>query len=69
MKNGQKGKIVEVSGGDNLRQRLMHMGIYINRDIIKMSHLALQGPVTARVGRAIIALGNGMAAKIKVEIE
>ncbi|MDP3143161.1 MAG: FeoA family protein [Candidatus Omnitrophota bacterium] len=69
MKSGRKGKIVEVSGGDNLKQRLMHMGIYMNRDIIKMSHLALQGPVTAKVGRTIIALGHGMAAKIKVEIE
>ena len=69
MKSGQKGKIVEVSGGDHLRQRLMHMGLYLNREITKIGHLALGGPVTARVGRTVIALGYGMASKIKVEIE
>jgi len=67
MKSGQKGRIVEISGGDNLKARLMHMGLYIGKEITKRSHIALQGPVTAKVGRTIIALGHGMAAKIKVE--
>ena len=69
MKSGGKGKVVEISGGEQLRQRLMHMGIYEGREITKMGHLALRGPVTVKVGRAMIALGHTMAHKIKVEIE
>lgn len=69
MKAGTKGKIVEISGGDQLRQKLMHLGIYEGREIAKVGHLALRGPVTIRVGRSVVALGHGMGHKIKVEIQ
>ena len=67
MKSGQKGKVIEVSGGEHLRQRLMHMGIYEGREITKVGHLALRGPVTVKAGRTMIALAHSMAHKIKIE--
>jgi Fe2+ transport system protein FeoA len=48
---------------------MMSMGIYPGREITKMSHFALRGPVAVRVGGAVLALGYGVAAKIIVETE
>jgi Fe2+ transport system protein FeoA len=69
MKAGQKGKVLEINGENNLKQRLMHMGIYPGREITKASHLVLRGPVTVRVGRAVIALAHSITHKIKVEMQ
>lgn len=69
MKAGQKGKVVEISGGKALENRLMGMGIYSGKHITKLSHFVLRGPVMIKVGRSVIALGHGMAKKITVETE
>ena len=69
MKEKRKGKIVEVSGGARLQNKFMSMGIYPGREIIKLSHFALRGPVAIKVGRSVLALGHGMASKITLEVE
>ena len=69
MKSGKKGRVVEVSGGKVLENRLMSMGVYLGKDITKISHFAMKGPVTIRAGRTVVALGHSMAHKISVEIE
>lgn len=65
----QKGKVVEVRGGTGLQDRLMSLGIYPGKEIIKLNSFALRGPVTIKVNRRVFALGHGMANKIIVEIE
>jgi len=69
IKPGKKCRIVEITGGAALQNRLMGMGIYLGKDIIRLSHFALKGPVMIKVNRSIIALGHGMAKKIIVETE
>jgi Fe2+ transport system protein FeoA len=69
MKENQKGRVWEISGGSALQHRMMSMGIYAGREITKLSHFALRGPVTIRVGRSMLALGHGMAGKITLEVE
>lgn len=69
MKGNQKGKVVEVIGGSSFISRMMSMGVYPGREITKLSHFALRGPVAIKVGRAVLALGHGMASKILVELE
>jgi Fe2+ transport system protein FeoA len=69
MGENQKAKVLEISGGRILQHKMMSMGIYPGREITKMSHFALRGPVTVRVGRSVLALGYGVAAKIIVETE
>ena len=69
MKKNQKGKVYEVTGGGNLSNRLMSMGIYQGCTITKLSHFALRGPVAVRIVRTVIALGHGVASKVMVEIE
>jgi len=69
MKKNQKAKVSEISAGALLQNRFMSMGIYKGREITKLSHIALRGPVVIKVGRSVLALGHSMAAKIITEIE
>lgn len=68
MKANQKGKVIEITGGGGLQNRLISMGIYEGKEITKLSHFALRGPVAIKVGRSVIALGHGMANKVIVEL-
>ena len=67
MKANHKGKVVEIFGGSNLLSRLMNMGVYKGKEVTKLSHIGLRGPVVIRAGRSILALGHGVAEKIIVE--
>jgi ferrous iron transport protein A len=69
MREKQKGKVVEVHAGTALQNRLLSLGVYPGKEITKLSHFALRGPVAIRVGRTVLALGHGMASKIIVELE
>ena len=69
LKPDQKGKVSEILGGGGLQHRLTSMGLHIGREITKLSHIGLRGPVVIKAGRSVLALGHGMAAKIIVEIE
>jgi len=69
LKENHKGKVVEILGGTNLNERLMNMGIYKGKEITKLSHIGLRGPVVIKSGRSILALGHGVAAKVILEQE
>ena len=69
MKEKQKGRVFEISAGAGLQNKFMSMGIYPGKEITKLSHFALRGPVAIKVGRSILALGHGMAVKIILEVE
>lgn len=67
IKVNQKAKVLEIQGGRALQNRFMSMGVYPGREIIKLSHFMLRGPVAIKVGRSVLALGYGMAKKVIVE--
>ncbi|MFH1198752.1 MAG: FeoA family protein [Candidatus Omnitrophota bacterium] len=67
MKERQKARVSEIVGGELLQNKFMSMGIYKGREITKLGHFALRGPVAIKVGRATLALGHSMASKIMVE--
>ncbi|MDI6606438.1 MAG: FeoA family protein [Candidatus Omnitrophota bacterium] len=69
MKKNQRGRIAAISVGHKLENRLMSLGLYKGKEITKLSHFALRGPVTVRVGRSVLALGHGMAGKVMVGVE
>ena len=62
-----KGKVVEISGGGNLEDKLANMGLYKGKEVTKLSHIGLRGPVVIKSGRTILALGHGVAAKVIIE--
>lgn len=67
LKAKQTGVVREVTGGAQLRQKLMSMGVYEGKEVTKVSHIGLRGPVVIKAGRSILALGHGVAAKVMVE--
>jgi Fe2+ transport system protein FeoA len=69
LKAGQKSRVLEIAGGSSLKHRMLSMGIYPGREIAKLSHIALKGPITIKVGRAHIALGHSIASKIILSSE
>jgi Fe2+ transport system protein FeoA len=68
MKANQKGTITEISAGAGLHNKFMSMGIYKGREITKISHIGLRGPVAIKVGRSVLVLGHGVAGKIGIEV-
>ncbi len=69
MKKNKKGRVLEILGSSSLQHRMMSMGIYPGREITKLGHFVLRGPVAIKVGRSVLALGHGMAGKIILEVE
>jgi ferrous iron transport protein A len=69
MRARQKGRVVEIQGGGVLQSRLMALGIHPGREITKLSHFMLRGPVAVKIGRTVLALGHGMSSKIILELE
>ena len=65
----QKSKIIEILGGANLQRKLMNMGVYKGKELTKLSHIGLRGPVVIKTGRTILAVGHSVATKIIVEVE
>jgi len=68
MKANQKGVIADITAGAGLHNKFMSMGIYKGREITKISHIGLKGPVAIKVGRSVLVLGHGVANKIGIEI-
>ncbi len=69
LKANRKSKVVEILGGGQLQDKLMNMGIYKGKEVTKLSHLGLRGPVVVKAGRSILALGHTIALKVMVEGE
>jgi Fe2+ transport system protein FeoA len=69
IKAEEKVRILEVLGGTNLESKLLSMGVYKGKQVTKLSHIGLRGPVVIKSGRSILALGHGVAEKIIVEKE
>lgn len=69
IKADEKVKILEILGGSNLENKLLSMGVYKGKPVVKLSHIGLKGPVVIKAGRSILALGHSVAEKIIVEKE
>jgi len=68
MRSGQKGRIVEISGGAGLARKLDALGIRTGKEITKISEQLMRGPVLLQQDRTQAAMGFGMASKVLVEI-
>ncbi len=69
LKKGQSGTIAELPGGPRAKQKLSEMGIRSGMDISVAQVVPLKGPVIIKVGQTQIAIGHGMANRIKINLE
>ncbi|MCS7228161.1 MAG: ferrous iron transport protein A [Endomicrobia bacterium] len=67
LEQNQKGKIIEILGGNTVVKKLDSLGIRVNLEIIKLSAISKKGPVIIQAGNAQIALGYNIAKKIILE--
>jgi methylmalonyl-CoA/ethylmalonyl-CoA epimerase len=66
---GERGIIREIQGGCRMQKRLLALGIFPGKEIVKLNAMAISGPVIIRINGCEIALGRGMAKRILVEPE
>ena len=69
LKPGEGGRIAQIDGGQGMVGRLAALGIRPGRRVTKLSSGFMRGPVTIEVDRAQMAIGFGMAKRIRVEVE
>jgi ferrous iron transport protein A len=63
----QKAKVIDIQGGQGIRQRLGQMGIHPGDIITMLRYGALRGPILIEVHDSQVALGRGIASRIIVE--
>lgn len=69
LRQGERGKIISFDGGSSLVNKLNALGLRKDKEITKISGSFIGGPVTVQIDNAKIAIGQGMAAKIIVEVD
>ena len=67
MKEGERGRVVDIQGGWGLLRKLEALGIRLGTEIVKVSSQLMRGPIIIRVGNTQVAIGFGMARRIIVE--
>jgi len=67
MNEGERGKILKIVSGTNLKMRLENLGVRIGKEIKVISKQPCES-ITIEIEQHQIAIGRGMASKIYVEI-
>jgi ferrous iron transport protein A len=64
---GQRARILDIEGGHGIRRRLGHMGIHPGDAVSVSSRGAFRGPFLVSVHGARVAIGRGIARRIRVD--
>jgi len=65
---GKTVRIIQYNGGKGVRFKLHQLGLTPGKDIKVLRHAPLGGPLMIDVEGRSLALGRGIAARIKVEM-
>lgn len=68
MKPGQKARVKSVNKGNKAERKIFEMGIMPGVEIELLSRHPFKGPMLINVGQMQIALGQGVAEAVEVEI-
>jgi ferrous iron transport protein A len=63
----KKATVIDIQGGQGMRQRLGQMGIHPGDEISMLRYGALRGPILIEVHGSQVALGRRIASRILVE--
>jgi ferrous iron transport protein A len=63
----RKSQVIDIQGGQRIRQRLGQMGIHPGDIITILRYGALRGPILIEIHGSQVALGRGIASKVIVE--
>ena len=65
----RKARVVMIDGGHRVRAHLNTLGIHIGDWLTVVERAPFRGPVLVEVNGSRLALGRGVAAKIRVDID
>jgi len=65
---GKTVRIIEFNGGKGVSFKLRQLGLTSGKEVKVLRHAPLGGPIMIDVEGRSIALGRGIAARIKVEM-
>jgi ferrous iron transport protein A len=63
----RKSQVIDIQGGQRIRQRLGQMGIHPGDIITILRYGALRGPILIEIHGSQVALGRGIASRVIVE--
>jgi ferrous iron transport protein A len=69
LKKGQTGTIEAFPDGDRAKLRLSEMGLRVGMQIKIVQIIPLKGPVVIQTGQTQIAIGHGMASRMKISLQ
>ena len=69
LQSGQSGKVIDITGGYGVVQKLTALGIRPGQKISKQDSVFARGPVVVKVNNSEVAIGYGMAQKVLIEVE
>lgn len=67
LKEGQRGRIIRLDGGQHFQRKLRTMGIREGKVIAILAKQPLGGPVVVEIDGRDTTIGRGMASRIVVE--
>jgi len=67
LRDGERAVITEVIGGHALEARLRNMGLRAGKAVVKVGAMPGGGPVTVECDGFRVALGRGLASRVKVD--
>ena len=65
----KKARVIMIDGGHRVRAHLHTLGIHIGDWLTVVERAPFRGPVLVEVNGSRLALGRGIASKVKVEID
>ena len=66
---GHTARVVDIEGGRAVRSHLNNLGIHVGGALVVVERAPFRGPVLIDVDGTRVALGRGIARKIRVEAD
>ncbi len=61
-------KVVEIDGGQRVRSHLNTLGLHVGDEVVVVDRAPFRGPVLIEIHGTRLALGRGVASRVRVEL-
>jgi ferrous iron transport protein A len=64
----EQARVIDIEGGHGVRSHLNTLGIHVGDQIVVVERAPFRGPVLVEIHGSRVALGRGVARKVKVDV-
>jgi ferrous iron transport protein A len=68
LRKGEKGKIVDLDGGNGFKSNLRSRGVREGKELVVVARHPMKGPIVISIDNRDTAIGRGMTDHIIVEV-